>query len=107
MESQISPGLLDEGDGLNPTRALILQAYYALRRTRVPAQIGSHDIVRWIKSNEQNESLPSDSLIRLTLGHAKVAHRPPGRPRRDSMVPVLAPPFLLARRPVPHDPGQP
>jgi hypothetical protein len=32
MDDVASHGLLDEIDGLNPARALILQAYYALRR---------------------------------------------------------------------------
>jgi hypothetical protein len=98
MESSISPGLLDEGDGLNPTRALILQSYYALRRTRLPIHIGTGDISRWIKAHEPDEPLPSESLIRLTLVCAKLAHRPPGRPRHDGPAQVTGPPFLPARR---------
>jgi hypothetical protein len=106
MESLLSPGLLDERDGLNPTRALILQAYYALRRTCLPTQIGSREIAAWIKRHEPHESLPSDSLIGLTLAHAQILHRAPGRPRHDRCTPVPAAPFLLARRPLPHDPGR-
>jgi hypothetical protein len=106
MESLLSPGLLDERDGLNPTRALILQAYYALRRTCVPTLIGSREIATWIKRHEPNESLPSDSLIGLTLAHAKILHRSPGRPRHDRCVQVPGLPLLLARRPLPHEPGR-
>jgi hypothetical protein len=107
MECLISGGLLDELDGLNPTRALILQAYYALRRTYAPTQIGTRQIAAWIKHYEPDESFPSDSLILLTLRHAQIAHRPRGRPRRDSPTPVPAPPFLLPQRPLPHKLAQP
>src|SRR5262245_58860223 len=96
-ESTLSPGLLDECDGLNPCRALILQAYYALRRRYVPGRIGCREIAKWIKLHEPKESLPSDALIRLTLVHAGIAHRSPGRPRNDSRVRV--PPFVVANRP--------
>jgi len=99
MEDPISPGLLDESDGLNPTRALILQSYYALRRTRLPVHIGTRDISRWIKDHEPHEALPSESLIRLTLVCAKLTHRAPGRPRHDGPAKVTGPPFLIARRP--------
>jgi hypothetical protein len=98
MEDVLSPGLLDKGDGLNPTRALILQAYYALRRTRLPVHIGTRDISVWIKAREPEESLPSDSLIRLTVMSARLAHRAPGRPRHDGPARVTAPPFLPALR---------
>jgi len=105
MEDVISPGLLDKGDGLNPTRALILQAYYTLRRTRLPEHIGCRDISVWIKRHEPHESLPSDSLIRLTLTRAGLGHRAPGRPRHDSpRMPVS--PFLPARRRLPHNPAR-
>jgi hypothetical protein len=88
-------GHLDERDRLNPTRALILQAYYALRRTYAPRQIGTRQITDWIKLYEPHESVPSESLILLTLREAKVPHRSPGRPRRDEPTPVPAPPFFL------------
>jgi hypothetical protein len=101
MEDHLSPGLLDEGDGLNPTRALVLQAYYALRRTRLPHHIGTRDISVWIKAREPGESMPSDSLIRLTLVRARLAHRAPGRPRHDGAVSATASPFLSARVPSP------
>jgi hypothetical protein len=103
MECLVSNGLLDELDGLNPTRALILQAYYALRRTYAPTQIGTRQIAQWIKLHEPDESFPSDSLILLTLRQAQIAHRPRGRPRRDRPTPVPAPPFLLPRRLLLHD----
>jgi hypothetical protein len=102
MEDPISLGLLDEGDGLNPTRALILQAYYALRRTRLPLHIGTRDISEWIKAREPKEALPSDSLIQLTLRHVGLAHRAPGRPRHDGPARVTAsPPLPALRRPSP------
>lgn len=94
MEPVLSSGLLDEHDGLNSARALILQAYYAMRRTRLANKIGTREIKAWIARHEPTESLPSDSLILLTLGHTKIAHRPPGRPRRDDSAPAPAPFFL-------------
>lgn len=104
MEDVLSPGLLDERDGLNPTRALILQAYYALRRNRAPDRIGCREIATWIRLHEPKESRPSESLIRLTLAHAGLAHRSPGRPRNNSRVPI--PPFVLAHRRLPSEPGR-
>ena len=91
-------GLLDEVDGLNATRALILQAYYALRRLYTPSRIGAQEIAACIKHHEPNESQPSIALIQLTLAHAKVPHRVPGRPRGDSRLPAPASPLLLRRR---------
>jgi len=99
MEDPISPGLLDESDGLNPTRALILQSYYALRRQRLPIHIGTRDISAWIKTYEPREALPSESLIRLTLARARLAHRAPGRPRHDGPAKVTGPPFCPGRQP--------
>jgi hypothetical protein len=107
MESLVLNGHLDELDGLNPTRALILQAYYALRRTYPPTWIGVPQIEAWIKRNEPDESFPSESLILLTLRNAEVAHRGRGRPRRDSPTPVPAPPFLFRERPPLLDRAQP
>jgi hypothetical protein len=108
LERVVLTGLLDELDGLNPSRALILQAYYALRRTYPPTQIGTRQIAAWIKLHEPDESFPSDSLILLTLREAKVNHRPRGRPRCDQPTPVPAPPFLSpSRRPPRRDRAQP
>jgi hypothetical protein len=104
MESDLSAGLLDERDGLNPTRALILEAYYALRRRCAPDRIGCREIAAWIKAQEPKESFPSDSLIRLTLAYAGVAHRSPGRPRNNSRVPI--PPFVLAHRRLSREAGR-
>jgi hypothetical protein len=89
-------GRLDELDGLNPTRALILQAYYGVRRTQVPRAIGTRQITAWIRQHEPSSSLPSDALIQLTITRAKVPHRPPGRPRRAD-APAPAPPLLPDR----------
>lgn len=100
-------GHLDEADGLNPTRALILQAYYALRRTYTPPQIGVPQITAWIKQCEPHESLPSESLILLTLRQAKIPHRRRGRPRRNEPTPVPAPPFFLPGRPLRQDQARP
>ena len=76
-------------DGLNPMRALILQAYYSLRRTRLPGDIGTTDIVDGIETHEPHLNAPSAALVQLTLKGAKVAHRAPGRPRGAG----CAPPF--------------
>ena len=94
--------LLDDLDGLNSTRALILQAYYSIRRFSRPTQIGVREIATWIQHYEPNEALPSDALIQLTLAQAQIRHRSPGRPRHDSHVAIPAPPFLppLPTRPL-------
>ena len=99
MMEPLSSGRLDELDGLNPSRALILQAYYAVRRTRAPTQIDTRQIAKWITRHEPDEPLPSNSLIQLTIAGAKVPHRPPGRPRLDSSAPDTAPPFWPAPPP--------
>jgi hypothetical protein len=91
-------GRLDELDGLNATRALILQAYYALRRFSTPTRIGAREIAAWIARCEPDESQPSIALIQLTLAHGKVPHRAPGRPRRESLAPVAASPLLFRLR---------
>lgn len=103
MAELASSGHLDELDGLNATRALILQGYYALRRISPPRQIGTRQIAAWIKQHEPEETMPSDALIQLTLTQAKVPHRLPGRPRKNSAALSLAPPFFLRRRPPPPD----
>jgi len=96
MTAPACNGHLDKLDGLNPTRALILQGYYALRRTATPRQIGTRQIAAWIRRYEPEESMPSDALIQLTLAQAKVPHRLPGRPRQGSA--ALASPFLFQHR---------
>ena len=98
MVDPSTSGLLDEVDGLNATRALILQAYYALRRLYPPTRIGAQEIAAWIRHCEPDESQPSVALIQLTLAHAKVPHRAPGRPRRESVVRVAVSPLLFRRR---------
>jgi len=100
MMEPLSTGRLDKLDGLNPTRALILQAYYGQRRTIAPCQIGTRQVATWIKHHEPDEPFPSDALIQLTLTRAKVPHRAPGRPRRDGA--ASAPPFLSTPLPAPR-----
>jgi len=101
MNDVAASALLDDLDGLNSTRALILQAYYGLRRAARPPQIGTREIVSWIERCEPNETLPSESLILLTLKQAAVLHRGPGRPRGDSHVGVVdASPLLRNNRPL-------
>jgi hypothetical protein len=90
MACLVASGRLDERDGLNPTRALILQGYYALRRSYAPTQIGTPQVAAWIKHYEPDEALPSDALIQMTLANAKVPHRPPGRPRVHVYRPNIA-----------------
>jgi len=104
MMDPSASGRLHELDGLNATRALILQAYYALRRSRVPTRIGSQEIAAWITQHEPGESQPCTALIQLTLTRAEVPHRAPGRPRRESLGPVSALPLLLRRRLLRLDP---
>jgi hypothetical protein len=94
-------GHLDKIDGLNPTRALILQGYYGVRRTSPPHQIGTRQIAAWIRQHAPQESMPSEALIQLTLKQAKVPHRLPGRPRKANA--ALGSPFLcLPRAPPPN-----
>ena len=80
-------------DGLNAARALILQGYYGLRRTRGPDAIGTSDILAWIAAHEPAATLPSAALIQMTLVAADVAHRAPGRPRNRP----ADPPFCAVR----------
>jgi hypothetical protein len=98
MVDPSTSGLLDEVDNLNATRALILQAYYALRRLYTPTRIGAREIAACIQHYAPHESQPSIALIQLTLAHAKVPHRVPGRPRSESRLPVPASPLFLRRR---------
>lgn len=106
MANPVSSSHLDKLDGLNVTRALILQAYYALRRQVVARQIGTREIEEWIKRHEPKETMPSQALIQLTLKEANVPHRVPGRPRKDTTVASLAPPFLTSRRVLPRSRAQ-
>jgi hypothetical protein len=101
MADPASSGHLDELDGLNPTRALILQGYYALRRRSSPRQIGTRQIAAWLRQHEPEETMPSDALIQLTLTRANAPHRLPGRPRKDGAARAVTPPFLLLRLPQP------
>lgn len=86
-----------DDEGINPTRALILQAYWGLRRELPPTQIGTREIATWIRAHEPAIPLPSASLIQLTLDAAGVSRRPPGRPAKA----VCVPPFCPATEP-PH-----
>jgi hypothetical protein len=101
MTEPASISHLDELDGLNATRALILQAYYALRRRFAPRQIGTGEIVKWIGRYEPEETMPSEALIQLTLTRAKVPHRLPGRPRKETSMASLDPPLMLLSQALP------
>jgi hypothetical protein len=81
---------LDE-DGINPARALILHAYWGLRREHPPSSIGCREIAAWIRAHERDQPLPSASLIQLTLDQAGLARRPPGRPSKASCLPPFCP----------------
>ena len=72
-------------DGVTSLRALVMQAYWALRRVRTPDLIGTPDIRFWIRANAPRAERPSDSLIRATLLAARL-------PRRAGAVRVAAPP---------------
>jgi len=85
---------LDE-DGINPTRALILHAYYGLRRAHAAGEIGTREIAAWIEAHEPEMEVPSPSLIHLTLEQAGVPHRGPGRPGHKV---EESPPFCPAVR---------
>jgi len=86
-------------DGVTSLRALVMQAYWALRRVRTPDLIGTPDIRFWIRANAPRAERPSDSLIRATLLAARLPRRAGGRPRRGTTMPyVPVPPFLSASR---------
>ena len=103
MDDLSASALLDDLDGLNSAGALILQAYYALRRGTRPPEIGTRQIAAWIHGHEPSEALPSDSLILLTLRQAKVHHRSPGRPSCHSQQHGVEPsPLLSIDRPHLH-----
>lgn len=104
MDDVFSTVLLDQRDGLNSARALILQAYYALRCACAPDRIGCGEIAAWIKIHEPKEPVPSEALIRLTLKRRGILHRAPGRPRDDSRVTIS--PFLSVRRRPSHGRGR-
>jgi hypothetical protein len=99
MVDPSTSGRLHELDGLNPTRALILHAYYGLRRVHAPTEVGTREIAEWIARHEPDESQPSAALIQLTLAKAEVPHRPPGRPRGGGVAPGPAAPLLFQRQP--------
>lgn len=104
MREPATSSHLDKLDGLNATRALILQAYYALRRRFAPREIGIRDIAEWIGRYEPQETMPSEALIQLTLTRTRVPHRVPGRPRKETSVVSLAPLLTLLSQALP--PGQ-
>jgi hypothetical protein len=94
-------------DHLTPARALILQAYYALRGHTPAAQIGSHEIrvaIReFIRLHRLSREVPCASLVRMTLLEAGVPHRPTGRPRKESRTrDPQGPPLLPIRRQAPR-----
>ncbi len=91
-----------DDEGINPARALILHAYWGLRRDLPPAQIGTREITTWIRAHEPDSPLPSASLIQITLDAAGVSRRPPGRPAKG----VCVPPFCPATEPPRRGPSR-
>ena len=77
-------------DGLNAARALILQAYYGVRRERAPETIGSPEILAWISFQEPAFTLPSPALIQLVLAKAGLLHRHRGHPRKADSAPLFS-----------------
>jgi hypothetical protein len=69
---------------IDATRALILHAYFGLRRTRTGRMIGVREVREWIGAHEPEADVPSDAVIQRALVAAGVAHRRPGKPHRDS-----------------------
>ncbi len=100
MSSESPAKAAPADDHLTPARALVLEAYYALRQVQPGTTIGSGEIRRWIRRQKGSGELPSDSLIVLTLAEAGVPRRGTGRPRRDEAVDAApaAPPFVPVRR---------
>jgi hypothetical protein len=71
-------------DAIDATRALILQAYFALRRTRTGRAIGVREVREWIDVHAADTACPSDAVIQRALVAAGLTHRRPGKPHRDS-----------------------
>ena len=97
MKVTAAPDPLDD-DGINPTRALILHAYWGLRYEHPAESIGTREISRWIRAHQRDVPVPSDSLIQLVVEQEKLAHRAPGRPRNDSKLPPFLPKLNRAQR---------
>ena len=97
---------LKDVERLTPLRALVLQAYYGLRRSHEADEIGTSEIRAWIRAREPKVERPSGSLVRMTLLASGVPHRKEGRPRRGRLLrivpasPPLSPerPGILSRR---------
>lgn len=99
MTPTVVSAVLPTADGVTPLRALVLQAYWALRRVRTPDLIGTPDLRAWIRTHAPYTDRPSDTLVRVTLLAVGVPHRKPGRPRRGTTpTPVPIPPFCPTRR---------
>jgi hypothetical protein len=108
MSSMASGTAVPADDGLTPMRALILEAYYALRQVRAASTIGSAEIRKWIRTRKGCGDVPSESLVLLTLAEADVPRRGTGRPRRESRVQdASAPPLFVPVRREPPKPSQP
>jgi hypothetical protein len=80
---------LKDVERLTPLRALVLQAYYGLRRFHEASGIGTAEIRAWIRAGEPNVERPSGSLVRSTLLAAGVPHRKEGRPRRGATLRIV------------------
>jgi hypothetical protein len=71
MTSLVMSGHLDARDGLNPTRALILQAYDALRRCYEPPRIGTPQV-----AGDARASGSGRPCMESWLGRAEVSFGP-------------------------------
>jgi hypothetical protein len=85
-------------DELTPLQAKILAAYFALRATSNAEAIGSVEIRQWLRSQDPDMELPSESLVRTILARAELRRRGDGRPTTDSRTEPEVSPFLPVRR---------
>jgi len=87
-----------DDDGINPTRALILQAYWSLRRHHPASALGTREILAQIRVLEPDLPLPSPALILTTLELVGVKRRAPGLPSKASCLPPFCPATEPRRR---------
>ncbi len=87
-----------DDEGINPTRALILQAYWSLRRHHPASAVGTREILDQIRVLEPDLPLPSPALVLTTLELIGVKRRAPGRPSKASCLPPFCPATEPRRR---------